>query len=534
MMSDSAHDRRQGRFHAGRHAGILVPLFSIPSSRSWGIGEIGDLEPFAAWLRTAGQDLVQLLPVNEMARGQNSPYSAMSAQAVDPIYLSMHAVDDFTALGGEQALDGEAREALAQVRGGAKVEHRAVRELKDRALRAAFERFVQCEWDTGAPRAERLAAFIDVERWWLDDYTLFRALHARFGEQPWTGWPDGLRARDREALNAACHELGHEILFYQYLQWLAHEQWTAARERAAGVALFGDLQFMVGGDSADVWARQHEFRLDASIGVPPDAFSETGQNWGLPVYRWDVMREGDYAWLRQRAARSAELYDGYRVDHLVGFYRTYVREHDGRDHFVPPHEEEQRAQGERLLALFAEPGTRIIAEDLGTVPDFVRASLARLGVPGYRVLRWEREWHQPDQPFRDPASWPAASVATTGTHDTETAAEWWDAADGDERRQLGAIPALRPLGNLRHRAFDHELRDALLTVLFSSGSDFLILPIQDVFGWRDRVNTPATVNDSNWTYRLPWFVDSLGHQHEAQERAAFLRGLARQHQRGVA
>jgi 4-alpha-glucanotransferase len=533
-MADSAHQHRQGRFHTGRHAGILVPLFSIPSSRSWGIGEIGDLEPLAAWLRTAGQDLVQLLPVNEMARGQNSPYSAMSAQAVDPIYLSVHAVDDFAALGGEYALDGEAREALAEVRAKPRVDHRTVRGLKEKALRAAFERFVDCEWDRGTPRAERLAGFIEAERWWLDDYTLFRALHARFGEREWTSWPDGLRSRDPSALNTARHELGHEIVFYQYLQWLANVQWTDARERAGGVGLFGDFQFMVGSDSADVWARQHEFRLDASIGVPPDAFSETGQNWGLPVYRWDVMRQGDYAWLRQRAERSAELYDGYRVDHLVGFYRTYVRERNGRDRFVPSHEDEQRAQGERLLALFAEPGTRIIAEDLGTVPDFVRASLARLGVPGYRVLRWEREWHQPAQPFRDPVSWPASSVATTGTHDTETTAEWWDATGGDERRQIGALPALRSLGDLTCRPFDAELRDALLTSLFSAGSDFLILPIQDIFGWRDRINRPATVNDINWTYRLPWRVDCLADQPEARERAAFLRRLAAQSRRGLA
>ena len=103
-----------------------------------------------------------------------------------------------------------------------------------------------------------------------------------------------------------------------------------ARERAGDVALFGDLPFMVSGDSADVWARQDEFRLDASVGVPPDAFSETGQDWGLPVYRWDVLAERDFDWLRHRARRNADLFDGYRVDHLVGFYRTYFRPHDGR------------------------------------------------------------------------------------------------------------------------------------------------------------------------------------------------------------
>jgi 4-alpha-glucanotransferase len=142
------------------------------------------------------------------------------------------------------------------------------------------------------------------------------------------------------------------------------------------VALFGDLPFMVSGDSADVWARQDEFRLDASVGVPPDAFSETGQDWGLPVYRWDVLAARDYDWLRNRARRNADIYDGYRVDHLVGFYRTYFRPHGGGEpEFVPSEQAEQVKQGEAVLAVFREPGTEIVAEDLGLVPDFVRESL---------------------------------------------------------------------------------------------------------------------------------------------------------------
>ena len=162
----------------------------------------------------------------------------------------------------------------------------------------------------------------------------------------------------------------------------------------ASVALFGDLPFMVSGDSADVWARQDEFRLDASVGVPPDAFSETGQDWGLPVYRWDVLAERDFDWLRDRARRNADLYDGYRVDHLVGFYRTYFRPHRRRRAAVhaAPTKPRSTMLGERVLAVFREPGAEIIAEDLGVVPDFVRESLARLGVPGYKVFRWERQW----------------------------------------------------------------------------------------------------------------------------------------------
>ena len=150
-----------------------------------------------------------------------------------------------------------------------------------------------------------------------------------YDERPWTEWPEPLRDREPHALEAERHALRDEILFRSYLQWVAGEQWATARSRSNGVALFGDLPFMVNGDSADVWSRQDEFGQEGSVGVPPDAFSETGQDWGLPPYLWDVMRERDFSWLRLRARRMAHLFDGYRVDHVVGFYRTFVRPRGG-------------------------------------------------------------------------------------------------------------------------------------------------------------------------------------------------------------
>ena len=352
-------------------------------------------------------------------------------------------------------------------------------------------------------------------------------------------WPAPFRNRSPAALASARLELADDILFRQYVQWLAGEQWARARAAAGNVALFGDLPFMVNGDSADVWARQDEFRLDASAGVPPDAFSETGQDWGLPVYRWDVLAARDFDWLRIRARRNADLFDGYRVDHLVGFYRTYFRlRSTDAAAFVPDNEADQLALGERVLEVFREPGTEIIAEDLGVVPDFVRASLARLAVPGYRVFRWERRWHEPKQPFKDPLAYPPLSVATSGTHDTEPMALWWESAPPEEREAVLALPSIaRCLGATeRARALDDEalspsLRAALTEVLFASASDLLILPIQDVFGWRDRINQPATVNDLNWTWRLPWPGDRLLSEPEAVAVADQLRGWAAKYRR---
>ena len=524
-----------------RRSGLLIPLFSCPSSTSWGIGEIGDLAAVTAWLAAAGQSVLQLLPLNEMAPGQQSPYSAMSALAIDPIFIRLSHVLEFAGLGGEDAVLGAGdRQRLAAVRAAPRVEYAEVRRLKQMAFRAAFDRFHEIEWVADTHRARALRDFVAAEAWWIDDYALFRALHDREGGRPWTEWPEPLKARDPGALDRARGELAREMIFHQYLQWLADSQWRGARRiaRANGVELFGDLPFMVDGDSADVWADQASFRLDVSVGVPPDAFSATGQDWGMPLYQWDAIAEGGFTWLQSRARRSAMLFDGYRVDHLVGFYRTYGRPREvgpaGPGFFSPAEEAHQVALGERVLTLMREPGAEIIAEDLGIVPDFVHASLARLGVPGFRVFRWERLWHEPGQPFRDPVTYPALSVATTGTHDTEPLALWWEHAPPEERAQVAALPTAggvlaRP--ELFDGAFTPIVRDALLEALFASGSDLLLFPVPDVFGWRDRINTPATVDDRNWSFRLPWPIDQLEDVPEARERRARLREWTTRHQR---
>jgi 4-alpha-glucanotransferase len=522
-----------------RRAGILVPLFSIPSSRSWGIGEIPDIDPMSRWLESAGQRVLQLLPINEMPPGETSPYSALSAMAIDPQFIAIHDLEDFRAIGGEARLERDLRRELEWLRSTPSIEYCRVRSLKNIVLRRCYAHFVEREWSSGTRRSAALNAYISEQSWWLEDYALYRALKTRHQERAWMDWPEPLRSRDAAALAAAREELAGDILYRQYLQWVAGDQWGMARDRASGVALFGDLPFMVSGDSADVWARQDEFRLDASVGVPPDAFSESGQDWGLPVYRWDVLAARDYDWLRNRARRNADIYDGYRVDHLVGFYRTYFRPHGaGEPQFVPLEQIDQVKQGEAVLAVFREPGTEIIAEDLGVVPDFVRESLTRLAVPGYKVIRWEREWDVDGQPFRDPLAYPAISVATSGTHDTEPMAIWWEGAPRDEKEGVLAIPSIRAHltqqdtdSAVASKVLSHAVREAMLESLHASGSNLLILPIQDVFGWRDRINQPATVSADNWTWRLPWPSDRLATEPAAMSVARQLAEWSARHRR---
>ena len=513
--------------------GLLVPLFSLRSARGWGIGEIGDIAATAHWLESAGMTLLQLLPINELPLFETSPYSSLSAMAVDPQYLTMDDVEDFAAIGGERALEAELRSRLESVRAADSVEYAGVRRLKSVALRRAFERFRDIEFRGDSRRGRAFRMFTEEQAWWLDDYALFRALHERRGPAPWTEWPEGLRDRDPFALADARAELGDEVRYRQYLQWLAQEQWQAARAAAGRVVLFGDLPFMVALDSADVWARQGDFRLDASLGVPPDAFSVTGQDWKLPVYNWGAIAEGGFAWLRQRARRNAVLFGGYRVDHLVGFYRTFSRplgDSTGPGEFTPPDEPSQTALGERVLGVFLESGAHIVAEDLGVVPDFVRASLKRMQVAGCKVFRWERLWGQEGQPFADPAEYPTLAVATSGTHDTEPMVTWWASAPAEEREAALAIPLVAErLGAEGRRAalqqpeLSAAARDAFIEALIASRASLVILPVQDVFGWSDRINTPATVNDQNWTWRMPWPNERLSFEPEAVAAVKRLR-----------
>ncbi len=522
---------------ARRRAGLLIPLFSGSSTNSWGIGDIGDLAPLTAWLEGAGQRVLQLLPLNEMAPGQQSPYTAVSAMAIDPILIRMSAVEEWMALGGDACLSSVDRARLAHVRKASRVEYATIRGLKQGALSAAFDRFYAHEWRRDTDRANALRNFVSGQQWWIDDHALFRAIRAREAGRPWAEWPEPLRRHEPEALNYARRVFERDVLFHQYLQWIANTQWQAARtaSHARGIELFGDLPFMVDADSADVWAYQHCFRLDDSVGAPPDAFSATGQDWGMPVYDWEVLAHDGFRWLRDRARRSADLYDGYRIDHVVGFYRTYGRPRAGGEpYFTPAQTDEQVALGEKVLGIFKDTGAEIIAEDLGTVPDFVRASMAALDVPGFRILRWERRWHEKGRPFLDPIDYPANSVAASGTHDTEPLMVWWADAADEERSQLSRLPTIQRLtqgAGLLGRLDASIVRDALLEALFASGSELLLIPLQDVFGWDSRINEPATVTPENWTFRLPWPCDRLDDVPEARERQVRLRAWAAQYQR---
>ena len=266
-----------------RQAGVLLPLFSLRSAADWGVGEIPDLLPFARWCREAGFSVVQLLPVNEASRGQHSPYGALSAFALDPVYVAPAALEDFEAAGGEDALGDAERRTLDAVRGEPAVRWDDVRALKRRAFELAFDSFLREEWSRRTVRAQALEEFLRAEAAWLDDYALFVAIHdGEMGGRPWTEWPAPLRDRDPAALADARARLSRPILFASWLQWQAEDQWRASRRaaNAAGVELGGDLPFMVAPDSADVWARRGDFRSTRASGCRPTRSARRARTGG--------------------------------------------------------------------------------------------------------------------------------------------------------------------------------------------------------------------------------------------------------------
>jgi len=486
----------------------------------------------AAWLAAAGQGSLHTLPLGERAGDERSPYSALTAFAIDPVYVGVDAVEDFVAAGGRSSLAPAEREALDRLRERPAMDYGGVRALKRAALSRGFDHFERTELAGDSGRARRFVEFEATERSWLEPYTLFRALHERGGEATWLGWEAGLRDARPDACGDAGRALARVRRRLAWTQWIAHDQLAAARRVAAacGVALIGDLPFTVAIDSADVWSHQHEFDVGVTIGAPPDAFDAQGQDWALPAYRWDVVRANGHAWLGERLAHVGRWLDGARLDHVVGYFRTFVRPPGGEPHFEPREPAAQRDLGAAALDVARRAADRmwVIAEDLGDVPSFVRDEMAARDLPGYRVLRWEHD----DGRFRDPAAFPACSIAAAGTHDTSTLAAWWsDELAGDEQHRLTDVPlyaALRDAG----RAFTPEVHERLVDVLYAAGSDAALLVVPDVFGSRERINTPATVGDHNWSYRLPFALEELAGA-AGGARAAWLAGLARRHGRAA-
>lgn len=444
---------------------MLLPLFSLP-----GPGPIGGLGQVGRWARAladAGHTLWQVLPPGPTAGWVgNSPYSALSSFALEPAWLG-------DAGGTTARVDWEAARRTGRARGRA-----AARSGADGAELKTFHR-------------ERAA--------WIEDWGLYAVLRREL-DRPWFQWPDELRERRPQALAAARSERARDIDLEIALQLAVERSWTRARGElaATGVDWMGDLPFYPAHDSADVWARPELFRLaadgsvEAAAGCPPDAYSETGQAWGNPVYRWSAHRAEGFRWWAARLARQLRLFDAVRLDHFRGLAATWqipagaASAAEGRWVESP---------GAAWVEAVGPVGAgRLVAEDLGVLTREVHALRRELAAPGTRVVQFAfGEDHAQSEHL--PEQCPENRVLYSSTHDSDTLAGWADSLQGAERRRLE-----RWLGRAgRGRGAVGEI----LERIYASRARWVMVTIQDALalGGEARINRPGE-SWGQWEWRL--------------------------------
>jgi 4-alpha-glucanotransferase len=492
------------------HHGIALPLFSLRTQKSCGIGEFLDLIPLIQWCQSIGFDTIQLLPLNDSGH-DTSPYSAHTAMGLNPIFLSL---EGLPYLKQYESLQTKMHK-IKQVNGEKRVLYHSLLDKKLEFLHAYFDTCY--EHIKGWPSFEQ---FIHEQKSWLHDYALYKVLKEKNGQKAWWDWD--IKDPTQDVLIKAKHEHENEMLFHIFCQFLCFDQWQKVKEAAdtAGIFLKGDVPILINRDSVDVWLNRDIFLLDFSAGAPADMYSDEGQNWGFPIYNWQALEPRGYDWWIQRLKLCEKLYHIFRLDHIVGFYKIWAvpEKKSAKEGFFMPHDPNLwLTQGEKILRVLLQNTSLLpIGEDLGAVPPEVRMSLLGLGIAGTKVLRWERKW-QEDSSFIDPKSFHPLSMTTLSTHDSETVSEWWlkhpdESKRYAKERRLCYAPTL-----------SKETRYEILKECHTSSSFFHInllqeyLALFDELSWSapedDRINYPGQVRDENWTYRFkPTLEEIIRHE----------------------
>jgi 4-alpha-glucanotransferase len=494
-----------------RFSGILLHPTSL--SNSYPIGDLGPAaKAFVDFMVESGQHWWQMLPIGP-AGEENSPYQSSSAFAGNPLLISPERLMERGFLTLQEI-------ELPPSGGAGKVDYPEASGLKLGWLRKAFDQFQKNKkraWQS------ELDAFIREESFWLEDFTLFCSIQENEGTSDWTRWKKELRTRQPDALIGAQERFADAIDYHQFVQWQFSLQWKElkAYSTSKNVQLIGDLPLFVDHHSADVWAHSRLFKLNTDgnpsvvAGVPADCFSKTGQLWGLPVYRWDVLESQHYRWWIERLRMAFRRFDVNRLDHFIGFVRTY----------------EVSAQAKTALNGKYQPGggaaffnnvretlgpLPFIADDLGDTTREVVALLNQFEIPGNRVLQFEfgSDLQSNSQPA---AQHPLKTVVYTGTHDNDTTAGWYDKLPGWQRQSLE-----KKLGTNGQQIVWAMIRAAL-----ASPADTAILLAQDILGLgtEARMNLPGTAK-GNWNWRLK---DGVLTQKLAQRLRALTIELGRYH-----
>jgi 4-alpha-glucanotransferase len=481
-----------------RASGILLHPTSLPGR--FGIGDLGkEAYQFADFLASTGQRLWQVLPLGPTDYG-NSPYQCLSVFAGNPLLISLERLVEGRLL---EPADLESVPSFPKDR----VDYDSVIEFKMPLLKKSFETF-QREATPG--EREQFEIFCQQNASWLETYSLFMALKDAHGLAAWNTWEEDIQKRHPKSLEHWNKKLNYEIYYHKYQQYQFFKQWSELKKycNEHGIRLIGDMPIFIALDSAEVWSYPEMFYLDDSgrptvvAGVPPDYFSKTGQLWGNPLYRWDVMARDGYAWWIERFRTTHALVDIIRLDHFRGFEKYW--EVPGTDtiamngRWVPgPGVEPFKVVRKTLGTL------PIIAEDLGIITPEVDSLRDQLGFPGMRILQFAFG-SDPKADDYKPHNYPRNCVVYTGTHDNNTTIGWFrgkdvrDCTESKQEREREKQSALKYLGTDGHEINWDFIRLALMSV-----ADTAIIPMQDVLGLgrEARMNLPGTT-EGNWRWRF--------------------------------
>ena len=474
------------RFERG--SGILLPVASLPSN--FGIGDMGpSAYAFLDYLARSRQKYWQILPLNPTeTASDNSPYHSSSAFASNPLLISPELMVRANLLTAE---DLKKRPQFPE----SITDYESIYTYKNALFDKAFLRFQRMKVPGYKEYCRRNAG-------WLEDYSLFSAISSQFPAQSWNRWPEGLRNRVPETLEAAESELRESIMRSHFIQFVFNAQWKDLKSYAAShnIRIIGDLPIYVTHHSADVWAHPELFQLDDlgepafTAGVPPDYFSATGQLWGNPLYDWDVLRRQGYGWWIRRLQHASNLFDAIRIDHFRGFV-GYWRIPTGEKNAVDGEWIKAPAQDFFLTVNRELPELNVIAEDLGTITPDVRRIIRRFDFPGMKVLLFAFGENSPDHPYL-PHTYKSNCVVYTGTHDNNTVKGWFQKEANRKDRE-------RVYRYIGRKVSCEEISWEMVKLAMMSPADLCITPIQDILGLGEdaRINHPAR-NKGNWRWRL--------------------------------
>lgn len=453
FLKQTKTESKWEKFGMKKRAGVAVPLFSVRSRKSIGIGEIPDIKLIIKWCKLTGNTILQLLPLNDTGF-DFAPYNSVSSFALDPMYLSIQGLKDVNL----SPFKKDIRELRTKFQNTKNKVDYAIKQEKIDLLWRIYKR----AYLNGIRRFDR---FIDDNYIWLKDYAIYKVLKFVNGNAGWEDWDDEFKNRDSKALEEFERSNIEKLRFHYWMQWQLFEQLQSVKKYAADKSVFimGDIPFLVSKDSCDVWANRKYFNLNLLSGAPPDMYFSKGQRWGMPPYNIEEVEKDKFIYFTNKLKYAENFYDMYRIDHFVGFFRVWTIDKNEplasgglNGKFLPEDKTIWEDTGKKLLdTMITNSDLLPCAEDLGTVPECSPKVLWEYGVPGMDVQRWVKDSNEfiPKEKFR----W--LTAVTVSTHDSSSLVDWW-------YNEIGTIDGLLFNRLLNEKGFEEAGIEKIKNELF--------------------------------------------------------------------